>query len=430
MALPDNLLDELLSAHLDGALSGDECARVEQMLNADPAIATRMEQLRQQRDAFRGAALPVPSLPQNFADQVVQAAIDQARAQQLPAGHPLQIAGRQESSQRAVLFPARLFPAKSSPARTRQIAGLVAALAASALIAGALIRSATIDHSDSSGSGLVAGGPSLERELTAPESQPAGADVDLAPGPDVSRPMLADSNSRSAIAAPTEIEVTDLPVPETVLPENPTPEMVANSVPAVAPDANSPIESPATVSVADPELKATPATPLQMLMVVQVIQTDAGRRDDAFGKALADVKIHSSNERQIDDALTRAVVADDGEPLLAGKQDGQVMLLESPVKKLDQLLNRLSSDRQGIQSVGFSLITEAPMLRAIESVRTIDPTEIRHEGQSSPLIGQTDQAFALWSQQLEDRTFANGAAEAISMAKGPNPMANLLILVK
>ena len=102
MALPDELLDELLSAYLDGAASSDECARVEHLLERDPSVAAHFQSLVDQRAQLRAIALRDRAcgarLPVDFAETVVAAAIRQARTDDAAEHHPLIIASNQAGS--------------------------------------------------------------------------------------------------------------------------------------------------------------------------------------------------------------------------------------------------------------------------------------------------------------------------------------------
>jgi hypothetical protein len=79
--LPDPL-DELASAHLDGATTPEEAARIA----ADPALQARVQELRVARDALRAAAVaPVEAAQRNAAVAAALAAFHQADTTQPPA---------------------------------------------------------------------------------------------------------------------------------------------------------------------------------------------------------------------------------------------------------------------------------------------------------------------------------------------------------
>jgi hypothetical protein len=83
--LPDPL-DELASAHLDGATTPEEAARIA----ADPALQARVEELREARDAVRAAAVaPVDAAQRNAAVAAALAAFHEADATHPSATAPV-----------------------------------------------------------------------------------------------------------------------------------------------------------------------------------------------------------------------------------------------------------------------------------------------------------------------------------------------------
>jgi anti-sigma factor RsiW len=60
----EELIDELLSAYLDGVLALEDRAPLEARLQQDPALVTRLHGLRQTKKAL--ASLPVAEVPRNF----------------------------------------------------------------------------------------------------------------------------------------------------------------------------------------------------------------------------------------------------------------------------------------------------------------------------------------------------------------------------
>lgn len=81
MSLPRELLDQLLSGYLDGALSDDERDRVEQLLRNDPEVAREFQELTQLggtlREIYRVDQRR--QLKPGFADRVLKATVDQAQ---------------------------------------------------------------------------------------------------------------------------------------------------------------------------------------------------------------------------------------------------------------------------------------------------------------------------------------------------------------
>ena len=130
MSIPEELLDELLTGHLDGALSGDERARVEQLLRDDPAVKARFDELKQQSLETSRAMYSIAPLPDDFAQRVVEGAILLAEKEQLGSSHPLVKAG-----QRKVDLAAR------SRLPVERVIAVVGTLAATVLIASFALRS-------------------------------------------------------------------------------------------------------------------------------------------------------------------------------------------------------------------------------------------------------------------------------------------------
>ena len=196
--------------------------------------------------------------------------------------------------------------------------------------------------------------------------------------------------------------------------------------------------------------------PLSMLMVVMVEQTEAGRTAKTFDSTTASLKFDLLEERPVDDTLTAAVEKDvEGADGVANQQ---VLLLESPMKKLDRLITTLADDRAHVESLSFSLLHveyDAPMLKSIDAVRSSDPTKVRHQGHGIPLIGSgpADPAFEIWQANLVARDFApitSATAGTVSQLagpmnfqqldrpamgdgsqnQGPDPMASVLFIVR
>lgn len=155
--------DERLSAWLDGELPHDEAKRFEQRLAAEPALARRLERLREAdrkaQQAFH--AIDGAPMPQGVLDLLQDDDAD--RLQQSPDASP--------KAQVVELRP-----------RTARFFQMPVAIAASvALVAGFLVRGLVApqgvgDDAALPLSGVVAGGSGLHRVL---ETAPAGETVSL-----------------------------------------------------------------------------------------------------------------------------------------------------------------------------------------------------------------------------------------------------------
>jgi anti-sigma factor RsiW len=423
MALPEELLDELLSAHLDDALSGDERARVEQMLSEDPTIEQRFESLRRQRQEFREAAFAVPKLPEGFANKIVQAAIDQAQAEGLRTDHPLQLAAQKALVSRT---------SADSFSGPRLVAVLVGLAASALFVVGLLANKYSSDSRDSQIAIATIEQPIENRTVTDP-SHSAIAVTDPIPASAKEREPLVPPGPETAIASSDVVSsnndarsIDDSPIDlEAIEPELSQP-MLAEASDAASPRVVN------DGSPSNPVAEAAEPAPLSMVMVVEVKQTKNGRLIDAFNTALVNAQIEVSEERLVNMNLARMV---DNGPSEKSSDSGssQVILLESPAKKLDLLVNRLFSEPENFSSVGFSLLSDAPLLRPINSARRIDPTEIRHE--AFPIGNQSEQVFDAWANQLGDRVFAPMqdsavAKTVVTSSTGPDQISNILFLIR
>ncbi len=415
MALPNDLLDELLSAYLDGAASSDECARAEQLIADDQAVAERYQSLVDQRDRLRELASQRRQtpyrLPNNFAETVVASAIDRVKSEGGDENHPLLIAERNSD----------ITPANRAHAKGIQpvLAAVFVALAASLLFVffapkrpdvhnaeqiaqsqpevtatpdeSAIASNDTVGHTAAAGGDVSPDGATFEtmepgRQSDSGESETAEPAIE----------GVAADRGNSMIESPRGTE------PEPQIASSADGESVAKDDRKPTDVRTVPAETPTAVA------------PLNMLMVVKVELTDAGRSENAFDEATSTLRFELTEERPVNAALAAAVEADSarGESE-AGElsQDGRVLLLESPAKKLDRLINTLASDRGRIDSVSFSLLSashDAPILKAVNAARLPDPTRIQHEGRGIPLVGadSAENQFAAWQNQLADRQFA------------------------
>ncbi|MEO1617236.1 MAG: hypothetical protein AAFV88_15405 [Planctomycetota bacterium] len=383
MSLPDELLHELLSAHLDDALSGDERARVETLLSESETARNRFADLQRDRLEIRQALTLSATAPPDFAVRVMDSIAEKA---------PQPVA--QTASRRSPIL-------------------WVVGIAASLLFVGWLIRSQEIGPQPD---GLLAGNDGVPVEnsdpLTSdvePETEPARATDQMVAAELVDEPLPAELDKETAGEGQPKVESVAM--------------------------------SPDTADVSAPEKPRRPveriiAEPTQMLMVVRVKRTELGRQRDSFTEALASAGIEIGEERPVSEELVLSVApntGDGGEVL--NEYRPEVMLLESPIKKLDVLISKLVSDSEGVESVGISLVAsnDAALLSVYDAIRADDPTEVQHDGRGTPVTGES-RAFKAWAEKLSDRAFmpsnSGMGVPSLSAAKpGNNPMSNLLILV-
>ncbi|KAA5546977.1 hypothetical protein FYK55_00725 [Roseiconus nitratireducens] len=443
MALPDELLDELLTGHLDDALSGDERARVEQMLRDDPSLRQRLQRLREQISETKQAAWPPPELSDGFADQVVQAAIDHARDQGLPDEHPLR---RAESGTLHVEPAATPRFHGGTERRTGWVIAATLGLAASIVFAAFVLQDRAQRQEPNSRPGTLLA-----------DQDPTSVSERDAAGPmiDASGDRVADAGSA---ASTTEAGAQPLPDAESGLASVDRTPSGAAMEPGRADEPAATLDRPAMEAVAESSVTNVPQDraadddapknaasaaqiqPLQSLLVIRVQLTDVGRAADPLEDALASAAIETGAEQPIGDALAGVIPSDDAAQNATESEGERVVLLQAPAKKLDRLIQQLIADGNGVASVQFSLISEAPLLRSVDAVRSeaIDPTEIRHAGKSWPIVGGSNPAFDVWSNRLGSRAFipmdAQTGSKAVRMAAGsddgPDVMEHLLILIR
>ena len=105
MSLPKEILEQLLSGYLDDALSADERARVERLIETDADAASQLEQLRDLRQALKEVSRADAGfkLPAGFADRVLDASVAAAASEGLSEDHPLVRLAEQPTSGRSAI---------------------------------------------------------------------------------------------------------------------------------------------------------------------------------------------------------------------------------------------------------------------------------------------------------------------------------------
>ena len=142
MSVPRELLDQLLTGYLDDALSADERARVEQLLQSDPEVAKELAQLRTLRQSLKAVAKADSAikLDKGFSDRVIGAAMARAHAEGLAEDHPLVRLAEQPSTTRS-----------GGTAAPWRAAGLMVAIAASIMFAVFMLRPEVNEESNPRG---------------------------------------------------------------------------------------------------------------------------------------------------------------------------------------------------------------------------------------------------------------------------------------
>ncbi len=340
MSLPREILDQLLSGYLDDALDADERARVERLLETDEEAAAELEELRQIRQSLRSLSEADSDrrLPEDFSDRVLEAAIDAAQNENLGDDHPLIRLAAQQATVRSSEVV--------SGVPWRAAAALVA-LAASIMIAvfvwqrdgelPDLPEGPEVAMNDSSG---------------AADQQPRGLPEPV--GPEV-----------VVQSAPAESQGVDLSPAEPKQPDG------AMSPEGAIANNNSLVPKPNRVENVGP----AEIPMIKAVLVLDVRRSEFGRESQALRRAMRMAKIDSASEKEITEEMVNS--AKDAS-LDGGAADATVLFLRAPAKRLDRFINLLVDDREGIQSIAFTIVQDVNILGVANSLREVDPTKVRH----------------------------------------------------
>ncbi|WP_164100594.1 anti-sigma factor family protein [Candidatus Laterigemmans baculatus] len=404
MSLPRELLDELLSAYMDGELSADEHARVEQMLAADPELRESLRLLEKQAEAIRHSLQSAPRLGCDFSERVLAATFAEAQRQSLDPAHPVRKAAAQPAPQQPA--PGHSFPVRrpdrsgglrepshrrvggSAFGRRHYIAGL--AIAASLALAAVFYRGqdgerplAKVD---------VPGHGPLEVEQL-PQAPLLEAVDQLAEAED----LLPEAGPDSAVAA-SPVPAAEQPAASAAE----APRMAANAPAATSPAATSPGIRTAEAEASRAAAIASDQVALRAVLVYEVNLTPLGRQQNVVNRAFREAQIRTADQREIDESLV-SYLRSGG--VIGGIEERQtasdgsevsVLFLEGSGKRLEKLMLTLLAATEEVHSVGFSLAMDPPVMAAIDSLREVDPTKIR--GDAASVLAQP-----LAPQGLADR---------------------------
>lgn len=453
MSLPREILDQLLSGYLDDALSADEHARVERLLETDPEVARELEELRGIRSALRDVAVADAKfrLPAGFADRVLDASVATARSEGLSEDHPLIRLAEQPSSKRSSVASRASHDRRESSWRG---AAVLVALAASIVFAVVALRpdvnpvdqDAPVVAMTDPGAGVD---PGADVDPTPPSSIVAqangsGRDSDVivqTPTPtddtsDVTQAIVVvDSDPNRAVDSVAGASGRDQPEPSKASVDA----IAANDTPGVG-AAN---RGPVSVTDGGPQMVSStsrqtePRTQLGVILVVDIEQTDQGRQADTVKAAMRAVGIGAASQKRVTEDVVGIV--GDVDPS-AADADADILYLQVSAKRLDRLVMTLVADEQNIQGVRFLLAEDAPILRFASSLQPVDPTEIQHAGawqlagDSQPWVGAITQDLVGRPDYLpiDSTTAQAGAASMMSQPKsgGPDVMSQILLLIR
>ena len=397
MSLPPALIDQLLTGYLDEVLSDDELARVETLLKTEPSIAEELAKLQELRSALKAVAFADSDirLDPGFAERVIDEAVQRARSEGVSDEHPLV----RLDNKTAVNTPA------ASDSSTWRIAAVMVGLAASIALAVFLMRSEEERETGESNSQIA----QVKPDPPVPEL-PEGIKLQ----PDPASAIVSSQSGNSGVIRTTEAPNVEKPIEDGVQ----SPQVDGNAVAAMPDSGTKPNElSPKAVG-------AEPAVTLGSIVVINVELTDEGREQDVFNAAMMRLGLKASRQKKISEEVVGGIE----NPSLQKSQGAAVVYLQAPAKELDRLYLTLIEDRVGVKSVGMSLAMNAPVMRAISSVRQ-DPTAVRHESSSLQLLSD-DGTMAQLTDTLLNLNFMGMRKGATVPSSGGDQMGEILLLVK
>lgn len=397
MSLPREILDQLLSGYIDDALSGDERARVEQLLRDEPEVARELQELRDIRTALQEVhrADRAIHLGPNFADRVLQATVDQAKTEGLSEDHPVMLLSEQPSTAVA-----------RGELPVVRIAGAIAALAATIIVAIAVMQSPKNDPEEGL---LVQNDPLVEDPVNVP----------AAPEPVIEK-------ETPGVAAPSEMLVQEDPIDNATSPiEIPDPvQMPVKDDVNDVPDRLNNIAKDTTPAMTPKDVQAQLLLAQGMVMAIDVRQSEQGKADNVIGRLMAKAGLMPADQKQINGEIVgfTKTLADENKAV-------SVLYLDDSGKKIDNFINAMVADVEGIESISFNLVADAPIIGVANALREIDPTTVRHSWQ---LQDSGDNSLGSLTQALSSQSFADlnrGRAAGI-VSGGTDIRARLFVLVR
>ncbi|MFG0262514.1 MAG: hypothetical protein ACF788_09005 [Novipirellula sp. JB048] len=433
MSVPKDILDSLLSAYMDDALSADERTRVEQLLHDDASVARELEQLQQIRQTLQQIRDQDRDLrlPADFAQTVIEATVARGRAEGLCEDHPVMRLSEQPS------------PMVTRP-RTSwwRVATPLAAIAASLAIAFLAtrpdpqeVRIAARDTAAPDEAREHADGAAIE-----PATRPAAPQVAASHADEAMRPAAptnldrAPSTTESIAAAPKSASAPSN-AGGTANEAGPRKVAMARSAPP-------PPESAARSAATPPETPAAAeVVAIKAILVLDVHRTMDGRATRAVQSAMEAAGVDVANRKAIDENMVR-FATENSDALPSDPAEGDtpsVLYLEAPAKRLDQFILRLIADEQGIESVQMTIANDPPLVGMLESLREVDPTTVTH-GSSWQLDAGAEATRALASH-LRDQPFVRldrasasmavtGSGEVGSASEGTDIVGRVLMIVR
>lgn len=434
--IPEELLLRL-SAHMDGQGNQRERETLENELRQNPEAARVLQSWQDQRAEMKSLYLNSQSisLPDGFADRVVDAAIDQACREGCDETHPLILAGQSPSVAEGVVIA-------NDRGMGRRLL-VFATLAASLLIA-AWVGQNQILSPQGSDESVANRGDEAQAGDNPQALLAVGPSEDSVPPADVSvmspDPMriAADTSSIPTTSDPaitTPEPAITTPEPAAAVPAMPQVATAeADRIATVSPGAVPPVDGGSDLTLeglagSSMDLAGPDGMPsLGVLLVVQVNCQEGVDRDRLFSQAMQWAGIDQSADHEVDDAMV-AVASETVE----SPTPFQLVFLNAPARKLDRLYLRLAGDRQQVESVGMSLATDMQLLELTDSISQ-DPTLIRDTAVAVQISGVSERSTI--ADQVEALTFLPITDGALSLGaqagtgSGPDEIAQILFIVR
>ncbi|GAA5508827.1 hypothetical protein [Novipirellula caenicola] len=436
MSVPKDILDSLLSAYMDDALSADERARVQQMLRDDPNVASELEQLiqlreslRQIRDEDRNVTLPA-----NFAQSVIEATVARGRAEGLSDDHPVMRLSEQPS-----------------PMVTRERASVWRIVAPLAAIAASLAIAffATRPGVDVDPVALI--DPEIDQVATAEDLSPSPS-PEIAANPDS---MIADASGDNKIKPETTMDaVSSDNAPATIASTDPGSVAIKESdhdsssndavikqtemkIASVTPNPDS-MDSEAAIKRHDDKPATADVVAIKAMLVLDVRRTMDGRNTRAVETAMELTGIDSASRKAVGEKVVRFAKENQADDESASS--ASVLYLEAPAKQLDQFILRLIADEQGIESVSMTIANDPPLVAMIQSLRDVDPTTVTHStswqldagvnGNNALASHLSDRPYVRLNSATANMAVAGSVDESGSASTSSDIIGRVLVIVR
>ncbi|MEM9643419.1 MAG: hypothetical protein AAF989_00385 [Planctomycetota bacterium] len=417
----DPSLESLLTSYLDGAVSEEERARVENLLTSDPSAAADLRGLTELGEELRALdASQSYSLPVGFADRVIESAVERARVEGCEESHPLSRLASQPTTR-----------VKLASTRTVALGGIAATVAASIALA-VVFYPADMDpdplslaNQETIKSESPDSGPLMASKLDVMDPSPlesvASPSLEKQEAAELSESMVASERPiTSGLSATSERsgQTTNLDGP----PER-------SGEPVIAGMSTETASKDSFVGATRPNQDDNQS--LRPVLVLDIRLVNSGVGVSPIREAMQKARLQQESEQDIDGAIVSAV----GSSLDDGALSGSLMYLRAPAKQLDRFIMNLLEDRRQIASVGLGLATDAPVIGTANDLSKVDPTTVRHD--FSELVD--DQRSADLLESLDDNTYQPmdtetaalmGNAVLANPSDGPDVMANVFLLVR